>query len=123
MVSQLYCDVPGSPCLSQIGQITCAVCSCSRWLRNLLIFVGLVHLWTDQRILGPCLVAAQAVHWRPHLTSTRQYFHSWTTSYRNKDNSCTRNQGRSNHFEIIPNEHRKLKCIDLHHLSLIISRL
>ncbi len=59
----IYCDVPGSPCLSKnkANQV-CDSCFSkflsSRCLPNLLIFkgllyIGLVHLWTDQRIPGP----------------------------------------------------------------------
>ncbi len=36
--------------------------------------VGLVHLWTDQRISGDQSVAARAVRWRPSPAGTRQYF-------------------------------------------------
>ncbi len=37
--------------------------------------VGLVHLWTDQRIPGPVstLVAVRTVCWRPRLAGTQQY--------------------------------------------------
>ena len=43
----IYCDVPGSPCLSKNGSNVRSV------LFKIFCRLGLVHLWMDQRIPGP----------------------------------------------------------------------
>ena len=40
------------------------------------------------------------------LVHQLSYVHWWTSYYLNKDSWYTTNQGRSHHFEILPNEHR-----------------
>ena len=89
-ISIRYCDVPGSPCLSKKGESSIYSSFLlnfllSRWLSGLSIVkcvmcirplttsaVGLVCGRTKGS-LAPCLVAAQAVCWRPRLAGTRQY--------------------------------------------------
>ncbi len=53
----IYCDMPGSPCLSKKGE------SNMRFVTFKIFCLG--------RSLAPCLVAARAVCWRPRLAGTQ----------------------------------------------------
>ncbi len=48
----IYCDMPGSPCLSKTGPVY-----------GPFFFLGLVHLWTDQRIPGPVSCRCPEPRW------------------------------------------------------------
>ncbi len=64
-----YCDVPGSPCLSKKGE------SNVRAVPFKFFYLGgyLACCRRTKGSLAPCLVAAQAVRWRPRLAGMRQY--------------------------------------------------
>ncbi len=62
---EIYCDMPGSPCLSKKGESNV-------WFVSFKIFcLGSYICGRTKGSLAACLVAARAVCWRPRLTSTR----------------------------------------------------
>ncbi len=84
---KIYCDMPGSPCLSK--NKANQVCDSfflkflSRWLP-----VGLVHLWTDQRIPGPvpCCCPGGSLETPPRWHATIfliKVRHYWKQIYNN----------------------------------------
>ena len=75
----IYCDVPGSPCLSKTGSVYGQSFFFLKFLGSMEApLVGVRFrppVNGPKGSLGPCLVAARSpvVWWRPHPTGTGQY--------------------------------------------------